>query len=229
MTGISAISFGSNNLELIKNSITNKNVENEKANFAPNSLKTNYNSNISKQISAPSFSGKCTDRKAAGKFADKNFDVECSNGLISRSVSGTIDDLDFKIKHSGKFFKADTLTGSIGNKDLNLTVKEGFAKKTIKGSLGDEPIDLKVTETFTGYRIKGKFKNKDINIKLDSKLNGYSLKSDNMSLSIKDKSLFSSDVRVKGTYNEDTELIPILLDTMYSLNDEEMATLMLFV
>ncbi len=175
-----------------------------------------------KQMPSPtSFTGK-ESKKAVGEFADKNFEVECSEGLTNRSMSGSVDDLNFNIKHNGKFFKADTLTGNIGDKELNLQVKDGFSKNTITGTLGDEPIDLKVSDSWSGYRIKGKFKNRDIDIKLHSKLVGYSLESDNMSLRIKSKTLFGNDVKVKGSYNDDPDLIPILMDIVYSLNNEEL-------
>lgn len=121
------------------------------------------------------------------------------------------------------FFKADTMTGNIGSKELNLQVKENLTKRTITKTLGDDPIDLKVTETWSGYRIRGQFKNEEVDIKLHSKLNGYALESDIMSRRIKNKTLFGDDVKVQGSYNDDPDLIPILMDSVYSLNDEEMA------
>jgi len=175
-----------------------------------------------RQVPSPtSFTGK-ESKKAVGEFAGKNFEVECSEGLTNRSLSGAVDNLNFNIKHNGKFFKSDTLTGNIGDKELNLKVKDGFAKNTITGTLGDEPIDLKVSDSWSGYRIKGQFKNRDIDIKLHSKMVGYSLESDNMSLRIKSKTLFGNDVKVNGTYNDDPDLIPILMDIVYSLNNEEL-------
>lgn len=171
------------------------------------------------------FCGKA--KGSEGTFADKKFSVECSEGLTNRKISGTVDDMNFNIKHSGKFFKNDTLTGNIGDKALNLEVKEGLFKSTISGKLGEQPVDLKITDTLSGYRIKGNFKDKNVDIKLNSKFFGYGLESENMSLSIKGKSLFGNDVNVKGRYNEDPELIPILMDIMYCLEQEELAVAMM--
>lgn len=176
---------------------------------------------VENKINTPmaiSFNGK--NKKAVGEFANKNFEVECSGGLTNRSISGSVDGLNFNIQHDAKFLKSDILTGNIGNKELNLKVKEGFSENTITGILGDDPIDLKASPLLNGYHIKGKFKNKDIDIKLNSKIVGYSLESDNMSLRIKNNTLFGNNVKVEGTYNEDPDLIPILMDIVYSLDDE---------
>ena len=180
-----------------------------------------YVENAKQMPKSTSFTGQGS-KKAVGEFANKSFEVECSESLTNRRMSGSIDDLNFNIKHNGKVFKSDTLTGNIGNKDLNLTVKEGFFHKTMSGHLGKEPIELKISDSWSGYRIKGIFKNKDIDIKLNSKFVGYSLESDNMSLRIKNKTLFGNDVKVNGTYNDDPDLIPILMDTVYCLNNEEL-------
>lgn len=166
-------------------------------------------------------------KKASGQFADKNFEVECKQGLTNRSLSGKVDDLNFSIKHNGKVFKADVISGNIGNKELNVKLSDSFAKRNIKGTLGDDPIDLKVSRTFSGYNIKGQFKDKKIDIDLESKWNGFAIKSDKMDLRVKDKSLFGNDVKVKGTYDEDKELIPLLMDMAYALNDEQLELLML--
>jgi len=175
-----------------------------------------------RQVPSPtSFTGK-ESKKAVGEFAGKNFEVECNEGLTNRSLSGAVDNLNFNIKHNGKFLKSDTLTGNIGDKELNLKVKEDFNKNAITGTLGNEPIDLKVSDSWSGYRIKGQFKNRDIDIKLHSKMIGYSLESDNMSLRIKSKTLFGDNVKDNGAYNDDPDLIPILMDIVYSLNNEEL-------
>lgn len=166
------------------------------------------------------FTGK-PDNKASGTFADKKFTIECSDGLTKRHLSGAIDNIDFNIKHNGKFLSADTLTGNIGDKELNLKVKEGLFTKNIRGDIGGSPVDLKVSDTWSGYKIKGNFKGKEVDIKLNSKFVGYSLESDNMSLRIKNKTLFGNDVNVNGTYKEDPDLIPILMDMVYCLNDEQ--------
>ncbi|CDE97560.1 unknown [Clostridium sp. CAG:813] len=110
----------------------------------------------------------------------------------------------------------------MNGKDINLTIKESIFSKKIVGDIGGEPVDLKASESWGGYNIKGKFKDKDINVKLDSKFVGYKLSSDNMSLRIKNKKLFGNDIKVEGTYNEDPELIPLLLDAVYNLQEEEM-------
>ena len=169
----------------------------------------------------PSFKGNDL-KKATGQFADKNFKVECSEGLTNRRMSGVVDNLNFDIKHDGKLFKSDTITGNIGNKALNLKVKEGLSKHTIAGTIGDAPVDLKVIDTWSGYGIKGTFKNRDIDIKLKTKLNGYSLESDNMSLQVKSNWLFGNGVKVKGSYNDDPDLIPILMDMVYGIKEEEL-------
>lgn len=161
-------------------------------------------------------------KKSEGTFANQKFNVSCSSGLTHRTLSGTVGDMNFKIRHNGKLLKNDTLTGNINDKDLNLKIKEGFFSRKIVGDIGGEPVDLKASESWGGYNIKGKFKDKDINVKLDSKFVGYKLSSDNMSLRIKNKKLFGNDIKVEGTYNEDPELIPLLLDAVYTLQDEEM-------
>lgn len=161
-------------------------------------------------------------KKSEGTFANQKFNVSCSSGLTHRTLSGTVGDMNFKIRHNGKLLKNDTLTGNINDKDLNLKIKEGFFSRKVVGDIGGEPVNLKVSESWGGYNIKGKFKDKDINVKLDSKFVGYKLSSDNMSLRIKNKKLFGNDIKVEGTYNEDPELIPLLLDAVYNLQEEEM-------
>lgn len=157
-----------------------------------------------------------------GTFANQKFNVSCSSGFTHRTLSGTVGDMNFKIRHNGKLLKNDTLTGNINDKDLNLKIKEGFFSRKVVGDIGGEPVNLKASESWGGYNIKGKFKDKDINVKLDSKFVGYKLSSDNMSLRIKNKKLFGNDIKVEGTYNEDPELIPLLLDAVYNLQEEEM-------
>ncbi len=166
-------------------------------------------------------------KKSEGTFANQKFNVSCSSGLTHRTLSGTVGDMNFKIRHNGKLLKNDTLTGNINDKDLNLKIKEGFFSRKVVGDIGGEPVNLKVSESWGGYNIKGNFKNKNINVELDSKFIGYKLSSDNMSLRIKNKNLFGTDVKVEGTYNEDPDLIPLLLDSVYTLQNEEAAMLLL--
>lgn len=161
-------------------------------------------------------------KKSEGTFANQKFNVSCSSGFTHRTLSGTVGDTNFSICNNGKFLKSNTLTGNVNGKDINLTIKESIFSRKIVGDIGGEPVDLKASESWGGYNIKGKFKDKDINVKLDSKFIGYKLSSDNMSLRIKNKNLFSTDVKVEGTYNEDPDLIPLLLDAVYTLQDEEM-------
>lgn len=161
-------------------------------------------------------------KKSEGTFANQKFNVSCSSGFTHRTLSGTVGDTNFSICNNGKFLKSNTLTGNVNGKDINLTIKESIFSRKIVGDIGGEPVDLKASESWGGYNIKGKFKDKDINVKLDSKFVGYKLSSDNMSLRIKNKNLFGTDVKVEGTYNEDPDLIPLLLDAVYTLQDEEM-------
>lgn len=161
-------------------------------------------------------------KKSEGTFANQKFNVSCSSGFTHRTLSGTVGDTNFSICNNGKFLKSNTLTGNVNGKDINLTIKESIFSRKIVGDIGGEPVDLKASEGWGGYNIKGKFKDKDINVKLDSKFIGYKLSSDNMSLRIKNKNLFGTDVKVEGTYNEDPDLIPLLLDAVYTLQDEEM-------
>lgn len=157
-----------------------------------------------------------------GTFANQKFNVSCSTTLTKRTLKGAVGDTNFSICNNGKFLKSNTLTGNVNGKDINLTIKESIFSKKIVGDIGGEPVDLKASESWGGYNIKGKFKDKDINVKLDSKFVGYKLSSDNMSLRIKNKKLFGNDIKVEGTYNEDPELIPLLLDAVYNLQEEEM-------
>ena len=166
-------------------------------------------------------------KTASGQFADKNFEVECKQGLSNRYISGKVDDLNFNIRHNGKAFKADVITGNIGDKELNVKLSDSFAKRNIKGTLGGEPIDLKISRTFNGYNIKGQFKDKKIDIDIDGGRRGFEISSDNMNLQVKNKSLFGNNVKVNGTYNEDNDLIPLLMDMVYALNDERLELLML--
>lgn len=161
-------------------------------------------------------------KKSEGTFANQKFNVSCSSGFTHRTLSGTVGDTNFSICNNGKFLKSNTLTGNVNGKDINLTIKESIFSRKIVGDIGGEPVDIKASESWGGYNIKGKFKDKDINVKLDSKFVGYKLSSDNMSLRIKNKKLFGNDIKVEGTYNEDPELIPLLLDAVYTLQDEEM-------
>ena len=161
-------------------------------------------------------------KKSEGTFANQKFNVSCSTTLTKRTLKGAVGDTNFSICNNGKFLKSNTLTGNVNGKDINLTIKESIFSRKIVGDIGGEPVDLKASESWGGYNIKGKFKDKDINVKLDSKFVGYKLSSDNMSLRIKNKNLFGTDVKVEGTYNEDPDLIPLLLDAVYTLQDEEM-------
>lgn len=161
-------------------------------------------------------------KKSEGTFANQKFNVSCSTTLTKRTLKGAVGDTNFSICNNGKFLKSNTLTGNVNGKDINLTIKESIFSRKIVGDIGGEPVDLKASESWGGYNIKGKFKDKDINVKLDSKFIGYKLSSDNMSLRIKNKNLFGTDVKVEGTYNEDPDLIPLLLDAVYTLQDEEM-------
>lgn len=166
-------------------------------------------------------------KKGSGSFADKKFEIEASEGLTHRDLAGEVDGAAFDIRHQGKFLKADTITGYVGDKDLNLKVKEKLFGANIEGTIGDMPVNLKISDTWAGKRIKGQFKDKEIDIKLNSKFVGYGLESDKMNLRIKNKNFFGNDVNVKGTYNEDPDLIPILIDTVYSLQQEELMAAML--
>lgn len=162
-----------------------------------------------------------------GSFANQKFNVSCSTTLTKRTLKGTVGDTNFSICNNGKFLKSNTLTGNVNGKDINLTIKESIFSKKIVGDIGGEPVNLKVSESWGGYNIKGNFKNKNINVELDSKFIGYKLSSDKMSLRIKNKNLFGTDVKVEGTYNEDPDLIPLLLDSVYTLQNEEAAMLLL--
>ena len=166
-------------------------------------------------------------KKSEGTFANQKFNVSCSTTLTKRTLKGAVGDTNFSICNNGKFLKSNTLTGNVNGKDINLTIKESIFSRKIVGDIGGEPVDLKASESWGGYNIKGKFKDKDINVKLDSKFIGYKLSSDNMSLRIKNKNLFGTDVKVEGTYNEDPDLIPLLLDSVYTLQNEEAAMLLL--
>lgn len=175
-----------------------------------------------------SFSAKDSDQTATGLFTDKKYTINSSLGLTKRKISGKIgEDLDFNISHNGKFFKADTLTGNINEKPLNLKVSSNMFSKAITGTIGKDTVDLKVKDTWSGYSIKGKFKENDVDIKLNSKFIGYSLESDKMSLRIKDKSLFGNDVNIQGSYKDDPDMIPILMDLVYCLRNEEEMAMML--
>lgn len=168
-------------------------------------------------------------KKASGQFADKDFEVECKNKFSNRSLSGKVDSLDFNINHNNKLFKSDLITGTIGDKNLNLELTNSFAKQNLKGKLGDKDVDLKITHTFGGYNIKGIFKDQKIDIDIDIKWRGFAIKSDKIDLNVKGKSLFGNDVKVQGKYEEDPDLIPILMDMVYSLNNDQAELLMLLM
>ena len=140
---------------------------------------------------------------------------------MSRNLAGEIDGVKFNIRHQGKFLKADTITGFVGDKALKLETKDNLTGSVVSGTIGGKPVNLKISDTFAGKRIKGTFKDNDIDIKLNSKFVGYELKGNNIDLRIKNKTLFGNDVNVKGIFNEDTDLIPILMDTVYCLQEEE--------
>lgn len=160
-------------------------------------------------------------KKGVGTFADKKFTIKASEGFMSRNLAGEIDGVKFNIRHQGKFLKADTITGFVGDKALKLETKDNLTGSVVSGTIGGKPVNLKISDTFAGKRIKGTFKDNDIDIKLNSKFVGYELKGNNIDLRIKNKTLFGNDVNVKGIFNEDTDLIPILMDTVYCLQEEE--------
>lgn len=168
-------------------------------------------------------------KKGGGTFADKKFTIEASGGLTHRDLTGTIDGVEFDIRHQGKFLKADTITGFVGDKELNLKAKAGLTASVVEGTIGDKPVNLKISDTWSGKRIKGTFKDKNIDIRLNSKFIGYALEGNNIDLRIKNKNIFGDDVNVKGTYNEDPDLIPILMDTVYGLQEEELVAAMVLM
>lgn len=196
------------------NSISLSQVNYSDRNHSVNTVKNLYSKQIADSVSF-------TSKTGAGMFADKKFSVECSEGITNRKLSGNIDNFSFNIKHNGKVFKSDTITGDVGGKELNLKVKEGFSSDSVVGTIGEDPVNLKLSDDlFTGFKIKGNFKGKEVDIKLKDKFNGYSIEGDNIDLRIKSKTLFGNDVNVKGTYNSDPDLIPLLLDIVYMRDNE---------
>lgn len=201
-----------------------------------------YNCSSFKSNLQPSFAQKITQtpadsveiskknvKRGSGCFADKKFEIEASEGFNHRDLAGEVDGVSFDIRHQGKFLKADIISGYVGDKELNLKVKEKMFGADIEGTIGDKPVDLRVSDTWAGKRIKGQFKDKNIDIKLNSKFVGYSIESDKINLRVKNKNFFGNDVNLKGTYNEDPDLIPILMDTVYRLQEEELMAAMLLL
>ena len=124
---------------------------------------------------------------------------------------------------NAKTEKVETTEGSFANQKFNVSCSTTLTKRTLKGAVGDTNFSICNNGKFLkSNTLTGNVNGKDINVKLDSKFVGYKLSSDNMSLRIKNKKLFGNDIKVEGTYNEDPELIPLLLDAVYNLQEEEM-------
>lgn len=155
----------------------------------------------------------------SGSNPEKDFTVKCSEGLINREISGNIDGKDFYLKHKGQLMKQDKIEGKIGDKSIDLEYKTGFKNK-INGTIADKPVNLAVYSGFSGYKIEGTFNGEKVNINLNDKLNGFELVNDKMNLKMKGLNLISNDLKVKGNYDGDTDLLPVLLDIVYAANEE---------
>ena len=156
-----------------------------------------------------------------GTFGGKDFNIKIDDGFMDRTISGSVDDLNFKLRHNGNFFKDNEITGKIGDEDVSLKVKTGLERQRIFGKIGDEPINLKVDGFMGEYQINGKYKNKKFKIDITGIPGGYALSNDDMCLKLVNKKFLGNDISVQGNYSEEPELIPILVDVLCRLDNRE--------
>ncbi len=155
-------------------------------------------------------------------------DATVTSTLNTKTISGNIEGQPFKLTHKGKFIKSDTLTGNIGTKPVNLKYNEGLSGIALKGIIGKAPVDIEIKDGWSGYTITGNFKGRKINIKYNNKLiGGSTFTSENMNLTMKKKSLLSKDVNISGKFNGDSDLIPVLMELNYVLENRDFEKLAL--
>ena len=150
-------------------------------------------------------------------------DIDIKIGLIKDKLSGNIDNMPFELSHKSGFLKSDSLKGSINNKDVNLNYKRDFLmNEKISGTIGNKNLDLKIHHKFWGgLKIKGKYDNKEFNYNVKEGLLGYKIQGDKADLQVKGKNIFSNDFAISGKYNDDKEMLPILLDVL-SIDRQEL-------
>lgn len=167
-------------------------------------------------------------KSAKGDFADKKFAILCNEGWNSRTLNGKVGETEFVIHHDGNFFKSDKLTGLVNDKKIDLAYKQGFSHNTLSGKIGDENVNLKYSQNLSGVKISGDFKGKPISFQINNKMNGFSVKGEDINLRLKGK-WFGNDMNMTGEYKADPDLIPIMLEFAYILNDDmsELALLMM--
>lgn len=159
-------------------------------------------------------------KHASGNFVDKKFAVTTHSKFQHRSITGQIEDSNFKITHEGRLFKSDKITGHINNKPLDLVVEEGFLKDFIFGKLGDKTVKLKYYSGISGVDIIGEYNDKPVAVTVGDHFSGGKISGKDIDLRIDMPSLYSDDVKIVGEYNSDPELVPLLLDFVYAKADE---------
>ena len=174
-----------------------------------NNIKINFNANHN-----VSFRGKANNEPQDDTFIKSNIDIKF--GLTKDKLSGSIEGMPFELSHKGGFIKSDSITGAINNKDINLNYKHGFlTKDKLSGTIGEKDLNLKISHKFWGgLRIKGTYNKQKIDYNVKEGLLGYRIKGDGTDLQVKGKNIFSNDFAISGKYNDDKELLPILLDVL---------------
>lgn len=150
-----------------------------------------------------------------------DFTFNATSTLTERSFDGNLNNINYTIKHEPKVFKEDNYIGKINNKAINLKYKKNLSKNKLNGKFDDKPVDLTIEKEFGSYNITGIFNGKNVNFKIKTGFNGYEITNDNANLKIKNNLYYSKDINVKGNYDDDKELMPLLLTIAYDMCEDE--------
>ena len=168
-------------------------------------------------------------QKENDSFVKSDIDIKCR--FFKDSLSGTINGMSFNLSHPNLlmgvgimntvlYVNNKDITGDINNKEVKLHYKKNlFKKDSLKGAVGDTDVDLKISRSFlwNKVKIKGTYGNDKVDLKFRKNPLGYKIKSENTDLQIKGKHILSNDLSVKGSFNENKELLPLIIDM---INDD---------
>jgi len=144
-------------------------------------------------------------------------DIDVKFGFAKDKLSGEIDGMPFELSHGLRLMKSDAIKGSINNKNVDLNYKRGFFSATdkVSGTIGDKALDLKIKHKFWGgLKISGTYNGQELNYNVKEGLMSYRINGDNTDLQVKGKNILSNDFGINGKFNDDKELLPLLLDVL---------------
>lgn len=179
---VSGVNFNYSNQSNLRNSYTSK----------PMVMQSEYDSSSKSSVNvSKKFFGKDV---IDGQIGDLVFSIQKQNIFNAHhsQYSGTVADklTSFGIKRGWNIIKPDTISGNIGNNEINLSIK-----KNIRG-------DATITGEYAGDSI-------NLTLKKSAFGNKYTLVGDNTNYTISDK-MFSYNMDTKGSFEYSEELLPIL-------------------